>query len=159
MDFLEYFVIFENIFDFNFFRFSKIEGEFSIFRNKKHCLETIVDRKMATVERKLQGLFLDLVIKLFTSAFGGFVSPRPEAGIALNMRSRIFMFLDVRRTRRYDHESHASNIQKAHILANRIIFILKEGLNMTEEHPKKTATKIFGHIWMSIQLHQNCYFG
>ena len=82
--------------------------------------------------------------------------PRPEAGIALNMRSRIFMFLDVRT---YDHETNASNIQKAHILANRIIFILKGGLNMTEEHPKKTATKIFGHIWMSIQLTQNCNFG
>ena len=40
----------------------------------------------------------------------------------------------------YDHESHASNIEKAHILAYRIIFILKEGLNMTEGHPKKTGT-------------------
>ena len=39
-------------------------------------------------------------------------NPRPEAGIALNMRSEISMFLDVRTTY-YDHETDASNIQKA----------------------------------------------
>ena len=46
----------------------------------------------------------------------------------------------------YDHESHASKFQKAHILAYRINFILKEGLNMSEEHTGKPATKIFDHI-------------
>ena len=58
-----------------------------------------------------------------------------------------------------DHETNASKIEKAHILANRINFILKEGLNMSEGHTGKPATKIFGHIWMSIQLTQNCNFG
>ena len=67
--------------------------------------------------------------------------PRPEAGIALNMRSRIFMFPDVRTYVRYDHESHASNIEKATSwLIGLFLYSLKGGLNITED-PQKTAPK------------------
>ena len=62
----------------------------------------------------------------------------------MNMRTKISMFLDGPDDD--DHESHASKFQKAHILAYRINFILKGGLNMSEGHTGKPATKIFGHI-------------
>ena len=68
-----------------------------------------------------------------------------EAGIALNMRSQISMFLDVLRT--LDHEKVASKIQKALNWSTGCGKTILPSLNMPMEHPKKPATRRFDHIW------------
>ena len=60
----------------------------------------------------------------------------------MNMRTKISMFLD-------DDDPTITKVTLANSkkhLAYRINFILKGGLNMSEGHTGKPATKIFGHI-------------
>ena len=67
-----------------------------------------------------------------------------EAGIALNMRSQISMFLDYYSL---DHENVASKIQKALNWSTGCGKTIQPSLNMPMEHPKTRGADRSYHIW------------
>ena len=79
-----------------------------------------------------------------------------EAGIALNMRSQISMFLD---STTLDHEKVASKIQKALNWSTGCGKTIRPSLNMPMEHPKKPMQARFDHIWGLVQCLPDRDFG